>query len=480
MLIVGDCLTMSGPDRVEALHLRGGRIDALGRRADLAARYAGEATVRAERVTPALHDAHAHPLYWGQALETLDVAGLTDPRRVAEAVAARAASQPRGTWIRGQGYLFDHYPSSTLLDAAAPAHPVLVQSRDLHSAWCSKAALRAAGVGCGTPDPPGGEILRSGDGTPTGYLLERAVGLVARALPPPGPGDLERGLADFARRGFGAVHAMAYEAAPDLPWAEALARAGRLPVRLWWTLPRGAWRGTEPGWRGDDLEVAGVKFFGDGSLGSRTAWMHEPYPDGSVGRPLDPAGRIRDEGGEALDAGFTLAVHAIGTRAVEEVAAVLAALAPRTRRTLRIEHVQHVRDAGLEALATLPCALSVQPAHLPGDVPLVARLLPGREGEAYRFRDLLATGRPLAFGSDAPVIPPDAGAAIRAATSHPLSPAQSLSWGEAVRASTRGAAEAAGWRDYGVLAPGARADLALWEGERLVARVWRGSVEPVA
>ena len=480
MLIIGDCLTMASPDRAEALLVRDGRIAALGTRRDLAARFAGEKQVRAERVTPALHDAHAHPLYWGQALETVSVAGLTDPRRVAEAVAARAAALPPGSWIQAHGYLFDHYPSSALLDAAVPAHPVLVESRDLHSAWCNSLALEMAGVGPGTPDPPGGEVLRGVDGRPTGYLLERAVALVGRALPAPGPGDLLRGLDDFARRGFGAVHAMAYETAPDLPWAEALARSGRLPVRLWWSLPRGGWRDTRPGWRGDDLEVAGVKFFGDGSLGSRTAWMFEPYSDGTAGRPLDPVERIHEEGAEALAAGFTLAVHAIGSRAVEEVAAVIAELAPRTRRTLRLEHVQHVRDTGLARLASLPCALSVQPHHLVGDAALIARLLPGREGEAFRFRDLLATGRPVAFGSDAPVLPPDAGAAIHAATHHPLSPEQSLTWEEAVRASTRGAALAAGWTDDGVLVPGSRADLALWEGERLVARVWRGAVEAVS
>lgn len=226
-----------------------------------------------------------------------------------------------------------------------------------------------------------------------------------------------------------------------------------------------------------DFEVAAVKLFADGALGSRTAWMDEPYPDGSHGMPLTPIAELHREGEAALQAGFTIAVHAIGTRAVREVAGVLCALAPLATRPLRLEHAQHVRAPALQALTALPIALSMQPIHLLDDAALIQGLLPGRDAEAFRFRDLASRGLPLAFGSDAPVALPDVAQGLLCATHHPLSSAQSLSWQEGVKAPTWGGAAAAGWHDCGVFQQGARADLALWENERLVGRVWQGRLE---
>jgi predicted amidohydrolase YtcJ len=101
--------------------------------------------------------------------------------------------------------------------------------------------------------------------------------------------------------------------------------------------------------------------------------------------------------------------------------------------------------------------------------------LPARE--AFRFRSLLATGLPLAFGSDAPVAPPQYALNLEAATRHPLFPGESLSPEEVLQAHTLGAAQAAGWEDYGWLQAGVRADLTLWEGGRPVGRVYRGNLE---
>ncbi len=477
LLLIGQCFTMSQRGTVGAVAVDGPLLADVGSADELAARYPGAARIRVQCISPGVHDAHLHPVAWGRSLAELSLAGLRDPREVAERVAQRVPSLPPGAWVTGGGYLFDSYPSSQLLDLAAPHHPVFVRSRDLHAAWANQAALRAAGITAATPDPPGGHLLRHGDGSPTGYLLETAAALVARAVPPPSVADLQRGLADLAGRGYTAVHGMAYEGVDALPWVEELAAAGRLPLRVWWAVGRGEWRNVRPGWRGEDLQVAAVKLFADGALGSRTAWMDEPYPDGSHGMPLTPIAELRQEGEGALSAGFTLAVHAIGTRAVREVAALFRAWAPASRRPLRLEHAQHVSSRALEVLATVPVVASMQPIHLAEDAELIRRHLPGREHQAFRFRDLLRRGLTLAFGSDAPVAPPDLALGMRCATAHPLCPDQSLSWPEALAAFTGGAAIAAGWTDCGVLRPGARADLALWEDGRLVGRVWRGGVE---
>ena len=477
MLLLGECLTMSNPPRAEAVLVEGERIAAVGDAATLAARSPGVKQVRVQQITPGLTDAHLHPVTWGRSLGLLDLAGLDDPRAVADLAAARARTLPPGAWVEGGGYLFDHYPDGGLLDRAAPTNPVLLLSRDLHSAWANAAALRQAGIGPQTVDPKGGRLVRDAGGRPTGYLLERGVALLQQATPAASPADFQRGLADLAGRGYTAVHAMALEAPESLQWAESMAAAERLPVRLWWALDRRTWSGVAPGWRGHSLHVAAVKLFADGALGSRTAWMIEPYPDGSAGVPVDDLEEIREVGERAVAAGFTLAVHAIGTRAVARAASVLASMAPLAPTPPRLEHVQHLRDEDLPQLAVSGLALSVQPIHLPGDVELVRRQQPGREREAFRLRDLLATGRPLAMGSDAPVAPPDFSGALAAATHHPLNPGQSLSFEEVVLGFTRGAALAAGWHHYGAVVPGAPADLALWEGKPVVARVFRGVLE---
>jgi len=259
--------------------------------------------------------------------------------------------------------------------------------------------------------------------------------------------------------------------------AEQLAESGRLPVRLWWALDRDHWREARPGWRGDSLEIAAVKFFADGALGSRTAWMIEPYPDGSHGLALDALELILSEGRAALEAGLGLVVHAIGTRAVQGVLEVFHQLQPVSRRIFRLEHAQHVRDAELARLPGLKLALSLQPMHLLGDAELVRFHLKGQEREAFRLRDLWNTGLPMAFGSDAPVMKPLYELNLQAATQHPLNPAQSLTPAEVLWAHTRGAALAAGWPQHGQIRPEAPADLTLWENGRPVGRVFRGGLE---
>lgn len=474
MLLYGRVETMSEMGRAEAVYLEGERIADVGRLEDLSARYPGTKRQSFEQMTPGLHEAHAHPQMWGLQLESLDLDGLSEPQAVGQRVAEKARTLSPGTWIRGGGYLFRAYPTRELLDAAAPNHPVFLQSRDRHSAWANGRALEQAGITPETPDPPGGALVRDAQGKPTGYLLENAQELVNRVLPQPGLAELERGLQDLARRGYTAVHHMGW---CHYSLAEQLAQSGRLPVRLWWALDKDHWRETQPGWRGDRLEVAAVKFFADGALGSRTAWMIEPYPDGSHGLVLDPLEFIESEGNAVLQAGFGLVVHAIGTRAVQGVLKVFHRLKPRARRIFRLEHVQHVRDAELPLFAGLDLALSMQPMHLLGDAELVRYHLKGFELEAFRLRDLWKTGLPLAFGSDAPVMQPLFELNLQAATAHPLNPAQNLTPSEVLWAHTRGAALAAGWPEYGQIRPGAPADLTLWEQGRPVGRVYAGRLE---
>jgi hypothetical protein len=481
MLLIGETLTMTA-QQAEAVYLEGDRIADVGLAQDLLARYPGARRQRFERITPGLHDAHTHPAQWGKVLQALKLFGFSNPQTVAEEVAKKVPQVGPGSWIMGMGYVFDHYPGSELLDAVAPHNPVLLTSRDGHSSWANGAALKAAHISAATPDPPAGVIVRDAQGQPSGYLLEAATHLVEQHAPPMSLKDLLVGLQDLARRGYTATHHMGW--AP-LEWAEQLARENKLPLRLWWALDRGKWQGIRPGWRGDSLDLASVKFFADGALGSRTAWMVEPYPDGSHGMQLDPIEEIRAEGEAALRAGFGLVIHAIGTRANAEIIKLYAGLSRLPNlpglgkggfSTFRLEHVQHLRDEDLARLKGLPIALSMQPIHAVDDAALVAQHLPDHAHEALRLRDLWNIGLPLAFGSDAPVALPDVNIGIEGATRHPIRLEQSIGPAQALWAFTRGAAIAAGWSQQGLVQAGSPADLTLWESGKPVGRVFKGEL----
>jgi predicted amidohydrolase YtcJ len=334
-------------------------------------------------------------------------------------------------------------------------------SRDLHAAWGNQAALRRAGIDRHTPDPPGGFILRDLKGEPSGYLLENAIGLVEKVVPPPTKEHLKAGYQALARLGYTACAGMAADPGPALAWSEELSRDGELPLRVFFSLGREDFRGVQPGWRGEDLEVAAVKFFADSALGSRTAWSLEPYPDGSFGTPVDPPELIREEGEAALRAGYTLAVHAIGSRATASVAAIFAELAPLALRPLRLEHAQHLSDATIRTLSGLPVVASLQPVHLEADQELLRALPAHFSRTAFRLASLLRAGIAIALGSDAPVAQAVVRSGLAMACAQPVLPAESLSSEQALYAYTTGGAVAAGWRDYGRSELGARADLTL-------------------
>lgn len=475
-LLIGDVWTMASPARAQAILVRAGKIAAVGAAKPLVAQCPQARVDHFDRITPGLHDAHVHPAALGRSAIQLSLAGLTDPLEVADRVQQRAATTPPGEWIAGGGYVFDEPPDRNLLDDAAPEHPVFLRCRDLHSGWVNGRALELAQLTDRTADPPDGRLLRDDAGRLTGVLLEQAVEPVRGLLPPLDRSDWLRGLEALARAGYTAAHSMAAGPREAIVWAEQLAADQALPLRLYFALDPEQLDDVEPGFRGEQLDVAAVKLFADGALGSQTAWMRRPYADGRTGWPADRPERIRQIGERALRAGFTVAVHAIGDRAVATVVSLLGEMAPKATKPLRIEHAQHVPDDVLPRLVE-PLALSMQPLHLPGDVPLIEKLLPDRAREAFRFADLVATGIPVAFGSDAPVVAPDAMAAVEVATAHCLQATQSLTEQQALTAFSRDAARAAGWQDCGTVAAGQRADLTLWQGGRIAGRLFEGRLE---
>ncbi|GGL70198.1 amidohydrolase [Deinococcus aerolatus] len=459
----GRVLAVGGPDDLQAMAPRAEQLD----HRDLI-------------LTPGLCDAHTHLVMYGFSLSEINLHGARSVSEVQARVAQVAMNTPAGTWIRGGGFLLGElglgdYPMAALLDEVSPHHPVQLHSRDHHMTWVNSAALRAAGVTDATPDPEGGQIVR-----PLGCLLEQASGLVSAVMPAPSEAEYlaaaRRGADDLFSRGYVSTHTMAYES-PESPRAlQTLAGRGELPLRVWACLPHDRLEQARElglGSGGGGLfQWGGVKFFADGALGSRTAWLHAPgFADGSgTGIPLDPPALIRERGLQAIALGLTPVTHAIGDRANTEVLNVyddLRAAADARGIRLRIEHSQHLRPADIPRHRGMVC--SVQPIHLQADAPMIRELMPHLADGSYAFKSLMEAGAILAFGSDAPVAAPDPRANFAAAITRVddsggrLAPDEAMTAEDVLWAHTRGPAIAAGWADEGVIRPGARAAFTLWD-----------------
>jgi predicted amidohydrolase YtcJ len=466
----------------DALWWQDGIIQAVGRASELV-RQAPPAIPHYELpgalVTPGFVDGHTHFAMWALGRRRIQLAGAGT---LADAVAHVAAAAPVQGWIVGQGWDangWDQAPERQALDAVQLA-PVYLDSLDVHAAWVNSAALAAAGIDRTTPDPFGGRIVRDAIGEPTGLLLERAVELVRGILPEP-PGDL---LDAALREAQAEAHALGVTGIHNVEGVDVLAAfsrleaAGELALRVLFhppvaALPDLVRRGMRSGDGNAWLRLGGVKMFLDGSLGSRTAWMLEPY-EGSRdrGMPITSEAEAHAAMRIAASNGIAATVHAIGDAAVRRALDLMTDL-PRVGVPHRIEHFQCVHPLDLGRAAQAGIVVSMQPAHLLTDIPLVEQHWGGRGRGAYAFRSLLERRTPLVFGSDVPVASIDPRQGVFAALERRLvngMPAggwrseEKLAFADVVHAYTAGAAHAAGLgAQRGVLAPGYEADLVAWE-----------------
>lgn len=469
-----------------AVAVRGGRVLAVGgddEVADAAAPDAERVDLAGATVLPGFHDAHVHLTMHGMSLRDVPLEDTASFEGAVARVRARAAELSRDRWVLGHGFALQRWgirrPDRAVLDEAVPDHPVLLRSQDHHSGIANAEALRRAGVGADTPDPVGGTFVRRADGTPSGLLLERAVGVVAQAMPDPTQAAfrdaLQAGGRHLASLGVTTVHHMAYEPASHWRALATVASHDAFPVRVWACVPQEHIEAAEAiglatGQGGRRFVLGGVKFFVDGALGSLSAWMDAPYQGaGGTGTVLDGPDVLRARIPRAIRAGLVPVAHAIGDAAVRALVDVLEETAPDWRPAgmrPRIEHAQHVRPEDVTRIGRLGLVASMQPLHLTFDAPTIHEHLRDREDRAYPVRGLMEAGATVAFGSDTPVAPPNVVASLRAAVTrrgmHDLvvGAGEAITPRQAVWAYTRGAAAAIGREGTsGVLRRGADADL---------------------
>ncbi len=495
--------------RAEALLLEDGRVSAVGTHADAEAWRRRDDRVldcRDGVAVPGLTDAHLHLAGYALDRESVDLRGIGDPAEGAARVARAARDLPRDAWVTGRGWDKNRFesprwPRAADLAGAAGGRPAVFSSVDGHAVWANAEALAAAAVGPGTADPPGGRYVRGGEGRPEGVALETAADHLLSAVPPAPLARLSisvrRACEVLAALGLTEVHTP--DGSRDLrPALAAIAADGPLPVRVVVHVARDELDSAESlgaaaGLGDGRLRLGGLKIYADGALGPQTAALLEPYEGDPGNRGVDVTSptELRDLVARAAEAGLPPVVHAIGDRAVRSALDAVEALGPARRAALRlpprIEHAQLVHPDDLPRFAALGVVASMQPLQIPLDVPVAERHWGARCARAYPFRSLARAGASLAFGSDAPVVPPDPGLGLRAAVarfpegSHrPWHAAEALTAAEALAAYARGGAAAAGESDRGVLRPGAAADVTVLSPDPLgVAPADLGSVRAV-
>jgi predicted amidohydrolase YtcJ len=488
----------------EALATAGGRIVAVGdARACREALHAAGARdfesvdLRARSLLPGFIDTHLHPVMLVYFDANADLRGVRSVAALQAELRRRGAALAPGEWLVGlqlqdEDLEEKRLPTARELDAACSDRPVVVVEHDGHSAVGNQLALEAAGIGADTPDPPGGRIARDACGAPAGPCFESAAQRLLGAVPSP---SIDR-LRDTARRTFARLSSHGITSAGVILQTDHEGPAGSagaletlamglflesLPFATYAILsgrdPRAAIaaRATPLHDPAAGRRVGGYKIFADGTFGSCTACMHEPFADraGERGLWTHDADELFARMCAAHEAELQLCIHAIGDAAIERCVDLyerLLAASPRPDHRHRIEHASLVPPALAARIARLGIAVSTQPLFIHSEKTwLHRRLGAGRARHAYPLRTLLDAGVLVGGASDAPVESLDVLHAIQCCvTREGFEPQQAITPLEALALFTRDAARLQfEEHEKGTLAPGKRADLVVATGNPL-------------
>ncbi len=370
---------------------------------------------------PGLIDAHAHMYSFGLLQTRVDLAGAASVDEAVARIRDYATGHPHSEWILGRGWNqvlwpVKEFPTARQIDDVVADRPVWLNRIDGHAGWANTAAMRVAGIDNDTPDPVGGKIIRDDNGQATGIFVDKAMDLVARHLPAADRDDYRTALLSavdtIAAEGITGVH----DAGIDLVNAEAylsMADNDELAIRIYAMISDAgdvldAIGEPIRAYGNDHLEIASVKIYSDGALGSRGAAMIEPYSDDAENRGLPFWTQDELDGfvEKANGLGFQVGIHAIGDRGNQMALDAF----EKTQRGKpsplrnRVEHAQIIQLEDIPRFAELGVIASMQPTHATSDMNMAEdRIGPERIRGGYAWRRLLASGAVIASGSDFPV-----------------------------------------------------------------------------
>jgi predicted amidohydrolase YtcJ len=490
--------------RATALAVKADRIIAIGSDSDVL-KHKGPDTatldLQGRFVMPGFNDAHMHLTEAGFKKLTVDLSGVRSVEEFRQRIRARVDRAAPTEWITGFGWDETLWPVKELptrwdIDEVTTDHPVFVVRTDGHVAVANTLALKLAHVTLASKPPPGGEIGRDTTEQPNGILREGAQSMVTGVIPPPTDDQrrraIEAALQDIASSGVTSVQDFSYRSDSNDQWHnfqmfEQLEREGKLTLRISEWLPFDdpidllkQHREAHP--QSDAMLHTGMlKGFMDGSLGSHTAAMLQPYADDpkNTGLPQYEQAKLNEMAKQRVLAGFQLGFHAIGDKGVgmaleafaeaENAAHAAKVTAPdgTENHRLRVEHAQVTNPTQVARFHELKIIASMQPCHLLTDMRWAeSRLGPARAEHSYAWTEFLNHGVPLAFGTDYPVEPVNPFRGIYAAVTRKSEdgkqeyyPSQKLNIEQSISAYTTGSAYAEfAEKQKGALAPGMLAD----------------------
>jgi predicted amidohydrolase YtcJ len=372
-------------------------------------------------ILPGLIDAHAHVYSLGYLAISLDLNGTPSITDAVQQIDNFSAQNRYNQWILGRGWnqvLWPgkEFPNSSDIDAVVNDRPVWLRRIDGHAGWANSKAMQIAGIDNDTPDPVGGKILRNANGKATGILIDNAMDLLEPHIPTPSKDEIRAAYHTAIRKlvslGMTGVH----DAGINTREAEvymSMADDGDLDMRIY-AMVSGAGENLDAigkpitGYGGDKLDIAAVKLYADGALGSRGAALLEPYSDDSENRglPFWTAEELFTFTKKANDMGFPVGIHAIGdsgNRMSLDAFEKAQGGRPSKLRN-RVEHAQIISLDDIPRFAELGVIASMQPTHATSDMNMAEdRIGPDRIKGGYAWRRLLDSGAVLASGSDFPV-----------------------------------------------------------------------------
>lgn len=386
----------------------------------------GEATAY-----PGFIESHGHLSSLGEAITNLDLNSVDSYQTIVGMVADAAAKATPGQVIKGRGWhqskwskqpsvTVDGFPTHRSLSEVSPNNPVFLGHANGHTALINQTAMETLNLNYNTLTPKGGVIVKNDKGDPTGILHENAVDLAYPLIALSKESSMAAiltaqahafrwGITNFHDAGAGAI---------DIEAQKALDESKQLKLRVYTmvsaqdALLTDQWLARPPVIADDNsrLTIRSFKAVMDGALGSRTAWLHQPYTDdpSTSGVQTFDEDRLVNIMNRSNEHGWQINTHAIGDKANSVVLDTIAAAdLDRRDHRYRIEHAQHLEPTDVQRFADLGVIASIQTIHMSSDLPwAIDRLGRARiDAGAYVWRDLLSAGVRIANGTDVPVEP---------------------------------------------------------------------------
>lgn len=404
----------------EAMAIQDGKIVAIGNNDDILKAYKSDSVVNANgaSVYPGFIDAHAHFLGYGQSLYTVDLMFVPTWAEAIARVKDFAAKHPGTGWIKGRGWDQNRFPgkqfpTNALLNELFPDRPVILERVDGHASIANDFALKLAGVKPGQT-MEGGQFLMQ-DGKLTGLLVDNAVSVVDKMMPPVTKEDYKNWLISAQQNCFatGLTTITDCGLSPaDIDHLDALQKSNDLKMRLYVMLsdkPE-SYRSkyyTDGGYVTDRLSVKGIKVYSDGALGSRGACLLQHYADKAdwSGFLLSSQAHFDSLAAQLINTDFQMCTHAIGDSANRTILNVYAKyLKGKNDKRWRIEHAQIIHPSDFHLFGENSIVPSVQPTHATSDMYWAGdRLGAERLKGGYAFKQLLDENGWLPLGTDFPV-----------------------------------------------------------------------------